>query len=168
MNLYFESKIFVVGDDVSIDDILPKQKLLEDADIGRCAMQGLDPAKYPYNLVQDDGSRRYRIIAAGNNFGCGERRPEAVLALSKAGIEVIIAESYADGFYDSCLRNRRPVPLISEYRTISYLHTDETLTIMIQNDVIKIFCGQGPIDGVFPENVCKVKMLPLEMMASGR
>jgi 3-isopropylmalate/(R)-2-methylmalate dehydratase small subunit len=43
------------------------------------------------------------LIVAGNNFGCGSSRETAATGLKAAGIEAIIAQSFARIFYRNCL-----------------------------------------------------------------
>ena len=43
------------------------------------------------------------IIIAGKNFGCGSSREQPVVGLKAAGIEAIIAESFARIFYRSAI-----------------------------------------------------------------
>lgn len=46
-----------------------------------------------------------RILIAGQNFGCGSSREHAPWALLDFGIRCVIAESFADIFYNNCLMN---------------------------------------------------------------
>jgi 3-isopropylmalate/(R)-2-methylmalate dehydratase small subunit len=51
---------------------------------------------------------RYRdaqILLARENFGCGSSREHAVWALDDFGIRAIIAPSFADIFFNNCLKN---------------------------------------------------------------
>jgi 3-isopropylmalate/(R)-2-methylmalate dehydratase small subunit len=46
-----------------------------------------------------------KIIITGKNFGCGSSREHAVWALRDFGIEIVIAESFGDIFYNNCFKN---------------------------------------------------------------
>ena len=46
-----------------------------------------------------------KILIAGNNFGCGSSREHAPWALLDFGITCVISTSYADIFYNNCLKN---------------------------------------------------------------
>lgn len=159
MNLYLESMIYVVGDDVSTDAIIPKENLVDLANIGRYAMQGLDRHEHPESMVQSDGVPKYRILVAGNNLGCGELRKEAAIALSQAGVEVIVAESYNQDFYDSCRNNGKPLPLVSN-RRMQYLHTGEKLLVKIHKDIVKLCCRYHCDEGMAEVEIGNVDELP--------
>lgn len=45
------------------------------------------------------------ILLTKSNFGCGSSREHAVWALQQAGINVIIAESFSDIFYNNAAKN---------------------------------------------------------------
>ena len=45
------------------------------------------------------------IIVAGDNFGCGSSREHAVGGLKEAGFLAVIAPSFADIFYNNCIKN---------------------------------------------------------------
>ncbi|MDP8265371.1 MAG: 3-isopropylmalate dehydratase small subunit [Candidatus Aceula meridiana] len=49
----------------------------------------------------DDAS----VLLARDNFGCGSSREHAPWALEDFGFKVIIAPSFADIFYNNCIRN---------------------------------------------------------------
>lgn len=60
-----------------------------------------DPS-FPTNLPRYRGAS---IIVARENFGCGSSREHAVWALKQAGIQVIIAPSFADIFASNAAKN---------------------------------------------------------------
>jgi 3-isopropylmalate/(R)-2-methylmalate dehydratase small subunit len=59
----------------------------------------------PDFILNRDGFRATRILLAAKNFGCGSSREHAVWALAGFGIRCVIAESFADIFYDNCFKN---------------------------------------------------------------
>ncbi len=46
-----------------------------------------------------------KILIAGDNFGCGSSREHAPWALLDFGIRCVIAESFADIFFNNCFKN---------------------------------------------------------------
>ncbi|TMH35248.1 MAG: 3-isopropylmalate dehydratase small subunit [Betaproteobacteria bacterium] len=69
---------------------------------------GVDNAARPLNPDFVLNERRYKgaqILLARRNFGCGSSREHAPWALLDYGFRAIIAPSYADIFYNNCLKN---------------------------------------------------------------
>jgi 3-isopropylmalate/(R)-2-methylmalate dehydratase small subunit len=94
-----KGRVFVVGDNIDTDQIIPAKHLMlstQDPEerklYGRYAMSGLPDT---YGTFTPD----YAIIVAGKNFGCGSSREHAPLALQMAGVQAIVAASYARIFY---------------------------------------------------------------------
>tara|TARA_B100000900_G_scaffold150519_1_gene127883 strand:- start:1263 stop:1907 length:645 start_codon:yes stop_codon:yes gene_type:complete len=55
------------------------------------------------------------ILISKKNFGCGSSREHAVWSLMDYGFKVVIAESFADIFYNNCFNNGLlPIVLTSE------------------------------------------------------
>jgi len=56
--------------------------------------------------VREEFSKKVKkgdFIVAGENFGCGSSREHAVIALKAAGIECVIAKSYARIFFRNAI-----------------------------------------------------------------
>ncbi|MHB8347151.1 MAG: 3-isopropylmalate dehydratase small subunit [Acidiferrobacterales bacterium] len=69
---------------------------------------GMDHSRRPLNPDFVLNQPRYAgasILLARSNFGCGSSREHAPWALMDYGFRVIIAPSYADIFYQNCLKN---------------------------------------------------------------
>ena len=49
--------------------------------------------------------KKATVLLARDNFGCGSSREHAPWALSDYGFKVIIAPSFADIFYNNCVKN---------------------------------------------------------------
>jgi 3-isopropylmalate/(R)-2-methylmalate dehydratase small subunit len=64
---------------------------------------GHPSAEFPMNWP---GCANARVLIAGENFGCGSSRENAVWAIQEFGIEVVIAPSFGDIFFANCKANR--------------------------------------------------------------
>jgi 3-isopropylmalate dehydratase small subunit len=92
-------KVFVAGDDVNTDEIIPARYCATTnvASLGQYALEDLHPSKSPGGMPFTPGE--YDIILAGENFGCGSSREVAPVALIHAGVKAVIAKSFARIFY---------------------------------------------------------------------
>jgi 3-isopropylmalate/(R)-2-methylmalate dehydratase large subunit/3-benzylmalate isomerase len=94
-----QGKVFVVGDDVNTDEIIPARHCAttDIESLGQYALEDLHPSKSPGGVAFRPGA--YDILVAGENFGCGSSREVAPVALIHAGVRVVIARSFARIFY---------------------------------------------------------------------
>jgi 3-isopropylmalate/(R)-2-methylmalate dehydratase small subunit len=72
-----------------------------------CRDRRIDPdgVAIPGNPVDDPHNAGARIVLAGEDFGCGSSREQAVWALAGFGIRCVIAPSFGEIFAANCLRN---------------------------------------------------------------
>lgn len=107
MSSRISGKVFVVGDNIDTDQIIPAEYLnliptiKEEYDkLGSYALRGLPESLYPTPFVKEGQmDSEYSIIVAGRNFGCGSSREHAPIAIGSAGCHVVIAESFARIFF---------------------------------------------------------------------
>jgi len=130
-------KVYVVGDNVDTDQILPAQHLNlvptipeEYARLGSYAMSGLPEGHLPF-IPSGDTKAPYVIMIAGRNFGCGSSREHAPVALGAAGIRAVVAESYARIFFRNAVATGEVYPLESTTRLCDVLETGESVTVDI-------------------------------------
>jgi 3-isopropylmalate/(R)-2-methylmalate dehydratase small subunit len=64
-----------------------------------------DGTENPEFVMNQEAFRHAVILVAGENFGCGSSRENAVWALADLGIRVIIAASFGDIFFSNCFQN---------------------------------------------------------------
>ncbi|MDK2383855.1 MAG: 3-isopropylmalate dehydratase small subunit [Candidatus Korarchaeota archaeon] len=98
-------RVIKYGDDVDTDVIIPARYLKHGADpqvLREHAMEDLDPEF-------GEKVKERKIIVAGRNFGYGSSREQAPLALKYAGIEVVLAESFARIFFRNAINVGLPV-----------------------------------------------------------
>ncbi|MBI3733471.1 MAG: hypothetical protein HY259_08455, partial [Chloroflexi bacterium] len=127
MTKIITGKVFVVGDDVNTDEIIPARWCTTtDLDtLGPHALEDLHPSKSPAGLPFQPGA--YDIIVAGENFGCGSSREVAPIALMKAGIKVVIAKSFARIYYRNAVNTG--LPITRNYTLANEAETGEMLTV---------------------------------------
>jgi len=92
------------GDNIDTDVILPGRYLvlIDPNELAKHAMEGLDPA-FP------EKAKNGVIVVGGNNFGCGSSREQAPLALKYAGVQCVLAESFARIFFRNAINIGLPV-----------------------------------------------------------
>ncbi|MDK8639469.1 3-isopropylmalate dehydratase small subunit [Niallia taxi] len=111
---------------VDTDQIIPKQflKRIEKTGFGRFAFYDwrykengeLNP-EFELNFPENQGAN---ILIANKNFGCGSSREHAPWALNDYGFQAVIAPSFADIFYQNCLKNGM-LPIVLETSDVEYL-----------------------------------------------
>ena len=117
-------------DHINTDEIIPARYLNMDkeADLAKHAMEDID-VDFLNKVNAGD------MIIAGEDFGCGSSREHAVWALRGAGIQAVIADTFARIFYRNCINNGF---IAIECMGISQKVTSgDTLQIDIENGVIK-------------------------------
>ncbi|HSZ51028.1 MAG TPA: 3-isopropylmalate dehydratase small subunit [Caulobacteraceae bacterium] len=98
-------------DNIDTDQIIPKQflKTTERAGLGKGLFYDLRydeaGAKRAGFVLDDPSYAGAGILIAGANFGCGSSREHAPWALMDFGIRCVIAEGFADIFYNNCFQN---------------------------------------------------------------
>ncbi len=140
----FTARIFVVGDNIDTDQIIPAQYLTlvptkpdEYADLGSYAMIGLPNDQYPIGFITP-GSKTtpYQIMIAGRNFGCGSSREHAPIALGAAGVQAVVAETYARIFFRNSVATGEVFPYESVDRLCEILKTGDEVTLDYANDTL--------------------------------
>lgn len=128
-------KVFVVGDNIDTDQIIPAIYLTlvptvkeEYEKLGSYALVGL-PDSYPAYVKEGEMKTEFPIIIAGKNFGCGSSREHAPISLGAAGGKVIIAESYARIFFRNCISTGELYPVDSPKRLVDEFTTGEEVTV---------------------------------------
>ena len=79
------------------------------------------------------------ILISKKNFGCGSSREHAVWSLMDFGFKVVIAESFADIFYNNCFNNGLlPISLSSEKITnlLNLAEERKEIEIDLHNQII--------------------------------
>lgn len=99
-----KGRVFVLGDDVDTDQILPGYAMAEPFDqLGKYAMAGAPGMDFAKRVQAGD------ILVAGRNFGCGSSREQAPHALKMAGVSLVVAKSFARIFRRNAINIGLPV-----------------------------------------------------------
>jgi 3-isopropylmalate/(R)-2-methylmalate dehydratase small subunit len=150
MNNIITGKAYVLSDNIDTDQIIPAEHLvysLTDAQeakkYGQFALSGVpvDKAGLPAGNIPFIAGKQYlseyNIIIAGTNFGCGSSREHAPFALNKAGVKIIVAESYARIFYRNAIDGGFLIPLESNEKINDRIKTSDRLQINLQDYILK-------------------------------
>jgi 3-isopropylmalate/(R)-2-methylmalate dehydratase small subunit len=114
---------------VDTDKIIPKQylKTIQRSGLGKGLFDELryhtDGSEVADFVLNQPAYRQAKILIAGDNFGCGSSREHAPWALLDFGITCIIAEDFADIFYNNCFKNG-VLPIKLDAATVATLMAD--------------------------------------------
>ncbi|HEX6923060.1 MAG TPA: 3-isopropylmalate dehydratase small subunit [Bacillales bacterium] len=131
---------------VDTDQIIPKQflKRVERTGFGqflffdwRFEKDGSENETFELNRPENKGAG---VLIAGENFGCGSSREHAPWALADYGFRTVIAPSFADIFYNNCLKNGL-LPVVLDGKEVRRLMNlvqegKSELTVDLQNQTI--------------------------------
>ncbi len=140
------SPIYVVKDNIDTDQIIPAQYLTlvptiaeEYEKLGSYAQIGLPDDQYPVKFVPEGEIKTpYKIVIAGRNYGCGSSREHAPIALGAAGVEVVVAESFARIFFRNCVATGELYPYDAKERLCDKLKTGDIGTLDFDNDTLTV------------------------------
>ena len=138
------SPVYVTRDNIDTDQIIPAQYLTlvptipeEYKKLGTYALIGLPDDLYPQRFIPDDSEETpYKIVIAGRNFGCGSSREHAPIALGAAGVEAVVAESFARIFFRNCVATGELYPYDANERLCDILKTGDVATLDFDNDTL--------------------------------
>ena len=146
MKKKIQGKAFVLGDNIDTDQIIPAQHLVyslsdpeESKNYGKYALSGvpeetsgLPEGRTPF--VEEGHYRSaYNIIIGGSNFGCGSSREHAPACMEIAGVEAVVAESYARIFYRNSIDGGFFIPLESKQKLTAEIKTGDELTLDLES-----------------------------------
>jgi 3-isopropylmalate/(R)-2-methylmalate dehydratase small subunit len=149
MQNIIEGKVYVLGDNVDTDQIIPAHYLTFNPSIpeeyrmfGKYALSsvplsqaGLPKGHVPFH-TDDEFVSPYKIIVAGKNFGCGSSREHAPIALNAAGIAAVVAEFYARIFFRNAVNGGYLTPFESVDRLCDRICTGDELQIDLHQSLL--------------------------------
>lgn len=145
-----KGKAYVVGNDIDTDQIIPAQHLvysLSDPEerrlYGKYALSSV-PDSYAglpkgYIRFVDEGmsESRFNIIISGKNFGCGSSREHAPVALNIAGVEAVVAESYARIFYRNVVDGGFFIPFETADHLYKEVRTGDEIELNVRKGLLR-------------------------------
>lgn len=95
-----KGKVWVLGDDIDTDIIIPTDYL---------ALKTIDDMKqYAFSPLRPELAKLIKngdMIVAGKNFGCGSSREQAPEIIKALNIKCVIAKSFARIFFRNAINN---------------------------------------------------------------
>lgn len=96
----FTGKIWILGDDIDTDIIIPTEYLALPT-VEDMKQYGFSPLRPELASQIGEGD----IIVAGKNFGCGSSREQAPEIIKALKVKCVIAKSYARIFFRNSINN---------------------------------------------------------------
>jgi 3-isopropylmalate/(R)-2-methylmalate dehydratase small subunit len=142
--MLLKGKIWKFGDDVDTDAIIPA-RYLNTSDPRELAMHVMEDAdkEFPAKVKAGD------LMVAGKNFGCGSSREHAPIAIKEAGIQAVIAKSFARIFYRNAFNIGLPI-----------FESAEASGRIKEGDIIEIDADNGIIKNLSKNEQYPVKPIP--------
>jgi 3-isopropylmalate/(R)-2-methylmalate dehydratase small subunit len=138
-----KGKVWKYGDDINTDVIYA----------GKYTYQQMKPEEMASHALEDldpefaKGVRPGDVIVAGKNFGCGSSREQAAACLRAAGVQAVVAKSFARIYFRNAINLGLPV-----------LQSEEASENLKSGDDVEIDFGGGKI--ISGEKVFKFPPLP--------
>jgi 3-isopropylmalate/(R)-2-methylmalate dehydratase small subunit len=152
--VFVKGRAWRFGNDVDTDVIIPARYLntSDPLELARHVMEGIDR-----NFSQK--AKKGDIIAAGKNFGCGSSREHAPIAIKAAGIQAVIAKSFARIFYRNAFNIGLPI-----------FESSEASVKIQEADEIEIDADKGIIKNITRQEEYRANPIPQfmqELISSG-
>ena len=135
------------GDDVNTDVIFPGKYTyvaMEPGEMAGHALEDLDP-DFAKNVQPGD------VVVAGKNFGCGSSREQAASCLKYAGVQAVIAMSFARIFYRNAIN--QGLPVIQSVEAARSIQKGEAVAIDFQKGEITVEDQRVFSFPAFPDSV---------------
>jgi 3-isopropylmalate/(R)-2-methylmalate dehydratase small subunit len=102
--MLIRGRVWRFGNDIDTDVIIPARYLntSDPKELSKHLMEDIDTG-FTNKIKAGD------IIIAGKNFGCGSSREHAPIAIKAAGIQAVIAKSFARIFYRNAFNIGLPI-----------------------------------------------------------
>ncbi len=142
--MILKGRVWKFGNNIDTDAIIPARYLntSNPKELARHVMEDADKG-FPTKVKLGD------IIIAGANFGCGSSREHAPIAIKAAGIQAIVARSFARIFYRNAFNIGLPI-----------FESEETSEKTREGDKIEIDADKGIIKNITKNEQYTVKPVP--------
>ena len=127
--MQFKGTVHRYGRDIATDVIIPARYLTtsEPSELAKHCLEDLD-VEFVNNVKSGD------IIVAEENFGCGSSREHAPIAIKAAGVDAVIAKSFARIFYRNSINTG-----------LAILECPEAVDAIKNGDVVSVDTETGTI-----------------------
>lgn len=127
--MQFKGTVHRYGRDIDTDVIIPARYLTtsEPSELAKHCLEDLD-VEFVNNVKSGD------IIVAEENFGCGSSREHAPIAIRAAGVDAVIAKSFARIFYRNSINTG-----------LAILECPEAVDAIKNGDVVSVDTETGTI-----------------------
>ena len=127
--MQFKGTVHRYGRDIDTDVIIPARYLTtsEPSELAKHCLEDLD-VEFVNNVKSGD------IIVAEENFGCGSSREHAPIAIKSAGVDAVIAKSFARIFYRNSINTG-----------LAILECPEAVDAIKNGDVVSVDTETGTI-----------------------
>jgi 3-isopropylmalate dehydratase small subunit len=137
-------KTWKFGADIDTDAIIPARYLntSDPKELALHVMEDADP-EFPKKVKKGD------IIVADKNFGCGSSREHAPIAIKAAGIQAVVAKSFARIFFRNAFNIGLPI-----------FESPEAVEGISEGDEIEIDADSGTITNLTKKEDYQAKPIP--------
>ena len=142
--MLIRGKVWRFGNDVDTDAIIPA-RYLNTSDPKELARHVMEDADKDFASKVSAGD----FIVAGKNFGCGSSREHAPIAIKAAGIQAVIAKSFARIFYRNAFNIGLPI-----------FESAEAAEKVKEGDEIEIDADRGIIRNITANEEYKANPIP--------
>ena len=138
-----QGKVWKFGDNIDTDLIIAARYLntSDASELAKYVMEDADP-EFVSKMSAGD------IIVAGENFGCGSSREHAPIALKAAGVNAIIAPTFARIFYRNAFNMGLPIFELQEASEIN------------EGDTIKVDMEAGTVINITQSKTYRFTPIP--------
>ena len=152
--MLIKGKVWRFGDNIDTDAIIPARYLntSDPKELAKHVMEDADK-DFPNKVKEGD------IIVAGRNFGCGSSREHAPIAIKAAGVQAVIAKSFARIFYRNSFNIGLPI-----------FESEEASEKIKEGDIVEIDADKGIIKNITRQEMYSSKPIPQfmqELIAAG-